>query len=56
MLWALFLGGALGNLMDRWLRGFVIDFIDLKFWPVFNVADAAITVSVIGLVIYYWKR
>lgn len=54
--WALFLGGALGNLIDRWLRGFVIDFIDFKFWPAFNAADAAITVSVIGLIIWYWKK
>lgn len=56
ILWALFLGGALGNLIDRWLRGFVIDFIDLKFWPAFNIADAAITVSAIGLIIWYWRR
>src|SRR5205085_12575592 len=45
----LVLGGALGNLADRMfrgkglLRGAVIDFVDLRVWPVFNVADAAIT-------------
>ena len=49
---ALVLGGALGNLADRafrdgqgFLGGAVIDFIDLQWWPVFNVADAAITVG-----------
>jgi signal peptidase II len=42
------LGGALGNLMDRLLYGFVIDFLDFRFWPVFNVADIAI-VAGIGL-------
>ncbi len=45
----LLLGGALGNLSDRLfrspglLRGAVVDFVDLRFWPVFNVADMAIT-------------
>lgn len=49
------LGGAVGNLIDRlvrgeaWLRGGVVDFIDLNWWPIFNVADAAITLGVIGL-------
>ena len=42
------LGGALGNLVDRVRMGQVTDFIDLGFWPVFNLADASI---VIGLVI-----
>jgi signal peptidase II len=51
------LGGALGNLCDRlfrgdgWLHGGVIDFIDLNWWPVFNVADIAVTLGVIGLLI-----
>jgi signal peptidase II len=39
-------GGALGNLVDRIRMGAVIDFIDLRVWPVFNVADIAITVGV----------
>jgi signal peptidase II len=44
------LGGAFGNLADRlfrgsdgFLRGAVVDFVDLGFWPVFNLADSAIT-------------
>jgi len=36
------LGGASGNLCDRLCRGGVVDFIDVGFWPVFNVADGAI--------------
>ena len=39
------LGGALGNLYDRISLGFVVDFIDLQVWPVFNVADSFITVG-----------
>ena len=39
------LGGALGNLYDRITLGFVVDFIDLRVWPVFNVADSFITVG-----------
>lgn len=36
------IGGATGNLVDRLWRGAIIDFIDLRWWPVFNVADLAI--------------
>jgi signal peptidase II len=52
------IGGALGNLADRvfrsgggFLRGRVIDFIDLQWWPVFNAADAAIVVG--GMLILF---
>ncbi len=46
--WALslILGGAIGNWIDRLRFGAVIDFIDFRIWPVFNVADSAITVGV----------
>jgi len=40
------LGGALGNLVDRLTFGYVIDFFDFRVWPVFNVADSAITTGV----------
>ena len=46
---SLILGGAMGNLIDRVWFGSVIDFIDLRVWPVFNLADSAITVGVILL-------
>jgi signal peptidase II len=39
------LGGAASNLLDRFWRGTVVDFIDLGFWPVFNLADVAICVG-----------
>ncbi len=55
-LFALFLGGVIGNMIDRLFRGYVIDFIDFSFWPSFNVADACITIAVIGMVVYFWKR
>ncbi len=42
---SLILGGAIGNLIDRIFLGYVIDFIDFRVWPVFNVADSAITVG-----------
>jgi signal peptidase II len=53
----LVLGGAVGNLGDRvfrspgFLRGAVIDFVDLRWWPVFNLADAAITCGCILLLL-----
>lgn len=52
----LVLGGAFGNLIDRLvrspgvLRGAVVDFVDVGFWPVFNLADAAITCGCILLI------
>ena len=51
----LILGGAVGNLVDRIRVGMVVDFLDFHFaglhWPAFNVADAAITVGALFLVI-----
>lgn len=46
------LGGAAGNLADRLRLGYVVDFIDLQVWPVFNIADASITIGVILLAVY----
>jgi len=48
---ALVLAGALGNLVDRVRLGYVVDMIDLRIWPVFNVADSAITIGV-GLLLF----
>lgn len=42
---AIVIGGGMGNMVDRVFRGCVIDFIDLKVWPSFNLADAAITIG-----------
>ena len=52
---ALQLGGAVGNLLDRIRLGYVVDFFDFRFWPVFNVADMAI-VAGIGLLILDFAR
>ncbi|PIN81469.1 signal peptidase II [Candidatus Woesearchaeota archaeon CG10_big_fil_rev_8_21_14_0_10_32_9] len=49
---ALIITGTLGNLIDRIFRGFVIDFINFGWWPVFNFADSFIFVGVFGLIIY----
>jgi len=49
------LGGTLGNLIDRIYFGYVTDFIDLGFWPSFNLADTFNTLGVIVLIIYFWK-
>lgn len=43
------LGGALGNLLDRIVRGEVTDWIDVGTWPTFNLADSSITVSIVAL-------
>ena len=48
----LIVGGALGNLIDRIFRGPVVDYIEIWFWPVFNVADLAIVAGVIMMIIF----
>ena len=57
---SLIIGGALGNLCDRLILGYVIDFIDLHYrqyhWPVFNIADSAITLGVFLLGIHVAKK
>jgi signal peptidase II len=47
---SLILGGAIGNLIDRLRFGFVIDFLDLRVWPVFNLADSAISIAAFLLI------
>lgn len=42
----LILGGAIGNLIDRIRLGYVIDFLNFSFWPVFNLADSSITIGI----------
>ena len=53
---SLVIGGAIGNYIDRLIRGYVVDFIDFKFWPVFNFADICIVVGCIMLVISFIRR
>lgn len=49
---ALQFGGVAGNLVDRIFGGYVVDFLDFRFWPVFNIADSAI---VIGVILLSWQ-
>lgn len=48
------LGGALGNLVDRIVRGHVVDFVSVGNFPVFNVADSSITIGVCILLYGFW--
>lgn len=48
----LILGGALGNIADRITLGYVVDFIQVGWWPIFNIADSAITVGAVILAFY----
>ena len=58
MFYGLIIGGALGNLIDRifrasdgFLKGEVVDFIDFQWWPVFNIADSAVVIGCLLLVV-----
>lgn len=49
---ALIIAGGLGNLIDRAVKGYVVDFLDLRFWPIFNIADISVCVGC-GLMVLY---
>ena len=49
-------GGAIGNIVDRFHYGYVVDFIDARWWPVFNVADSCITIGVVLLILATFRR
>ncbi|GAB4294894.1 MAG: signal peptidase II [Methylophaga sp.] len=57
---ALILGGAIGNVIDRVLHGYVIDFLDVYYgsyhWPAFNIADSAICVGAALLILDSFRR
>ncbi len=57
--YSLVLGGAIGNLIDRIFKGYVIDFIDVKIfsydYPIFNLADTFIVVGVLLLIVCAWR-
>ena len=50
------LGGAIGNLIDRTFLGFVRDFIDLKIWPIFNLADSFNVIGTLMVIYLIWKN
>ena len=56
---ALVIGGAIGNVIDRFLHGHVVDFIQWywrdHYWPAFNIADSAITVGAVMLALDMFK-
>ncbi|MBU4404522.1 MAG: signal peptidase II [Candidatus Aminicenantes bacterium] len=58
--YALILGGALGNIIDRLRLGYVVDFFDAyiksQHWPTFNVADSCITIGVLLLALSMWRE
>ena len=45
------LGGSLSHVMETSLRGYVIDYVQLRFWPAFNLADVAIAVGAAGVLV-----
>jgi len=53
------IGGAVGNIIDRIVQGYVVDFLDVYIknlhWPTFNVADSFISIGVIILIISIWR-
>ena len=56
IIFSLVIGAAIGNLIDRIVYGHVIDFLDFRIWPVFNVADIAIALGVMLLILTDFKQ
>ena len=52
----LLLGGAIGNVADRIQSGLVVDFLDFRIWPVFNIADIAICGGAAMIILDMWQR
>lgn len=52
----LILGGAAGNLIDRFRLGYVVDFLYFSFWPAFNVADSSVSIGVGLLLIFFYLK
>jgi signal peptidase II len=53
---AMIISGALSNLFDRVRFGYVIDYLDLRIWPVFNLADTVITIGISLLLLEFFKK
>ena len=53
---ALFIAGSISNVIDRLLRGGVVDYVDIKIGPVFNLADLYLIMSILLLIYYYWSK
>ncbi len=53
---ALILGGAAGNLIDRFRLGYVVDFLYFTFWPAFNVADSSVSIGVGLLLLFFYLQ
>lgn len=47
-------GGAIGNIVDRIRLGHVTDFLDVGWWPVFNIADSSIVIGISLMIFYFW--
>ncbi len=51
----LIIAGAAGNFYDRIKLGYVVDYLDFRIWPVFNLADSSVVIGTGILIIYLWK-
>ncbi len=49
-------GGTAGNLWDRLIDGRVIDYVHFRYWAIFNLADAAIVMGIICIVLDFWRK
>ena len=52
---ALIVAGALGNLLDRAFRGYVVDFIHVEHWPIFNIADVSLVVGLAAIFLAMYR-
>jgi signal peptidase II len=55
MAFGMIVAGAVGNICDRVLHGFVVDFISIWIWPIFNLADAFLCIGIFIILLFYGK-
>ena len=52
---SMIMGGAIGNLFDRLVHGYVVDYVSVGWWPVFNLADALLCAGIFLIIVFYGK-
>jgi len=56
LIYSIICAGIVGNLIDRLFLGYVVDFVNFHLWPIFNIADSAIFIGILWLIVLEYKK